>query len=51
MTFQIEAKRHNALKSTGPKTEHGKQWSRRNALAAVIPGAFPFLAICNAAFQ
>ena len=29
---QIEANRHNALKSTGPKTEEGKQRSRRNAL-------------------
>ncbi len=29
---QIEANRHNALKSTGPKTEYGKQQSRRNAL-------------------
>jgi hypothetical protein len=29
---QIEANRHNALKSTGPKTEDGKQRSRRNAL-------------------
>ena len=29
---QIEANRHNALRSTGPKTENGKQRSRRNAL-------------------
>src|SRR5262249_18777508 len=29
---QIEANRHNALKSTGPKTETGKGQSRRNAL-------------------
>ena len=29
---QIEANRHNALKSTGPKTETGKRQSRRNAL-------------------
>src|SRR5881398_3974931 len=29
---QIEANRRNALKSTGPKTENGKQRSRRNAL-------------------
>ncbi len=29
---QLEANRHNALKSTGPKTENGKQRSRRNAL-------------------
>src|SRR5262249_40328538 len=29
---QIEANRDNALKSTGPKTEAGKQRSRRNAL-------------------
>jgi hypothetical protein len=29
---QIEANRHNAIKSTGPKTENGKQQSRRNAL-------------------
>src|SRR5262249_61213299 len=29
---QIEANRGNALRSTGPKTEPGKQASRRNAL-------------------
>ena len=29
---QIEANRRNALMSTGPKTEQGKQRSRRNAL-------------------
>ena len=29
---QIEANRQNALKSTGPKTEEGKQQSRRNAI-------------------
>ena len=29
---QLEANRRNALKSTGPKTEDGKQRSRRNAL-------------------
>ena len=29
---QIEANRRNALKSTGPQTEAGKQSSRRNAL-------------------
>src|SRR6266536_1214201 len=29
---QIEANRHNALRSTGPKTETGKRRSRRNAL-------------------
>ena len=29
---QIEANRRNALKSTGPKSEEGKQASRRNAL-------------------
>jgi len=29
---QIEATRRNALKSTGPKTEAGKEASRRNAL-------------------
>jgi hypothetical protein len=29
---QIEANRRNALKSTGPKTEAGKQASRRNAI-------------------
>ena len=28
---QIEANRRNALKSTGPRTEHGKRRSRRNA--------------------
>src|SRR5262245_14502962 len=29
---QLEANRHNALKSTGPKTAGGRQRSRRNAL-------------------
>jgi hypothetical protein len=29
---QIEANRRNALRSTGPKTEEGKERSRRNAL-------------------
>jgi hypothetical protein len=29
---QIEANRHNALKSTGPKTAAGKEQSRRNAV-------------------
>src|SRR5262245_40560105 len=29
---QIEANRHNALRSTGPKNENGKHRSRRNAL-------------------
>src|ERR1700747_2007770 len=29
---QIQANRHNALKSTGPKTEAGKQASRCNAV-------------------
>ena len=29
---QIEANRRNALRSTGPKTDAGKQVSRRNAL-------------------
>jgi hypothetical protein len=29
---QIEANHHNALKSTGPKTEIGKRQSRKNAL-------------------
>ena len=29
---QIEANRLNAMKSTGPRTEHGKQRSRQNAL-------------------
>ena len=29
---QIDANRRNALKSTGPKTEAGKQASRRNAV-------------------
>jgi len=29
---QLEANRRNALASTGPKTENGKQQSRRNAL-------------------
>ena len=29
---QIEANRRNALKSTGPRSENGKQRSRRNAV-------------------
>ena len=29
---QIEANRRNAMKSTGPKTEAGKEQSRRNAV-------------------
>jgi hypothetical protein len=29
---QFEANRRNAVRSTGPKTEHGKQQSRRNAV-------------------
>jgi hypothetical protein len=29
---QIEANRHNALKSTGPRTETGKRSSRCNAM-------------------
>lgn len=29
---QIEANRHNALKSTGPTSEAGKERSRRNAV-------------------
>jgi hypothetical protein len=29
---QLEPNRGNALKSTGPRTIHGKQASRRNAL-------------------
>src|SRR3974377_495108 len=29
---QIEANRRNALKSTGPSTEEGKEHSRRNAV-------------------
>src|SRR4051812_20404967 len=29
---QIEANRRNALRSTGPTTEHGKSRSRRNAV-------------------
>ena len=29
---QLEANRRNALRSTGPRTENGKQQSRRNAL-------------------
>jgi hypothetical protein len=30
--WQVEANRRNALKSTGPRTEAGKQASRRNAI-------------------
>ncbi len=42
---QIEANRRNALKSTGPRTEAGKQISRCNAVrhgltAATVIGAF-----------
>ena len=29
---QIQANRRNALKSTGPSSEEGKQQSRRNAV-------------------
>ncbi len=29
---QLEANRRNALRSTGPRTENGKQQSRRNAI-------------------
>ena len=29
---QIKANRRNALKSTGPRTDAGKRWSRRNAV-------------------
>ena len=29
---QIEANRRNTLRSTGPNTEEGKHWSRRNAI-------------------
>ena len=32
---QIEANRRNAAKSTGPKTEEGKQRSRCNACLAI----------------
>jgi hypothetical protein len=32
---QIEANRRNALKSTGPKSEEGKQASRCNALRVI----------------
>jgi hypothetical protein len=35
---QIEANRGNALRSTGPKTEAGKQVSRRNALRHGLTG-------------
>src|SRR5262249_60623059 len=35
---QIEANRGNALRSTGPKTEPGKQVSRRNALRHGLTG-------------
>ena len=29
---KLEANRHNAQRSTGPRTEQGKKWSRRNAI-------------------
>ena len=35
---QIEANRRNALRSTGPKTEAGKQISRRNAVRHGLTG-------------
>ncbi len=35
---QIEANRRNALQSTGPKTEAGKQRSRRNAVRHGLTG-------------
>ena len=35
---QIEANRRNALKSAGPKTEAGKQASRRNAIRHGLTG-------------
>ena len=36
---QIEANRRNALKSTGPKTEAGREESRKNALKHGLSGA------------
>ena len=36
---QAESNRQNALKSTGPKTEEGKETSRRNALKHGLAGA------------
>ena len=35
---QIEANRRNALKSTGPKTDAGKQASRRNSIRHRLTG-------------
>jgi hypothetical protein len=46
---QIEANRLNALKSTGPRTEHGKQRSRQNALRHGLTAETVITALENAA--
>jgi hypothetical protein len=46
---QIEANRLNALKSTGPRTEEGKQISRANALRHGLTAEAVITALENAA--
>jgi hypothetical protein len=46
---RIAANRRNALKSTGPKTEEGKEQSRRNALKHGLTGAGVVLPEADAA--
>ena len=46
---QIEANRLNALKSTGPRTEVGKQRSRRNAWRHGLTAETVISALDNAA--
>ena len=46
---QIEANRLNALKSTGPRTEEGKQRSRQNALRHGLTAETVITALENAA--
>jgi hypothetical protein len=47
---QFEANRLNALKSTGPRTEHGKQRSRQNALRHGLTAETVIIALENAAY-
>ena len=46
---QIEANRLNALKSTGPRTEEGKQRSRQNAVRHGLTAETVITALENAA--